>query len=283
MHHLVADSWSVGVLRRELAALYDAFRARRPSPLPPLAVQYAEYAAWQRTADFGPGLAFWREHLAGAPTNLSLPFDRAPTPATGYAGDTLTAPLPPDLVDGLELLARAESTSLLAGLLAVFGRLLGPPELVVGTVFSGRVRPELADLIGHFANHAALRLDLSGRPSFRSALRRIRDVLLDAYGHQETPYELVVRELGVEAPAGRPPLVQAACYLADERGDPDPVRQLFAPRSSWDMSCAVVLRDDGPRCHWEYRTELFDQDTIRRIHDDFAALLAVAVCRPDRP
>jgi amino acid adenylation domain-containing protein len=203
LHHLVADGWSLGVLVRELVALYRARTEGAPSALPPLPVQYADYARWMRDrlegGDLEGQVEHWRRRLAGAPPHLDLPLDRPRPPVQSGRGGRTGRRLPPDLSTRLRGLARAAEATpfmvFLAALGLVLGRWSGQPEVVVGSPVAGRVRRELEGLVGLFLNHLALRLDLSGDPSFGELLARARRAALEAFEHQEAPFERVLEAL----------------------------------------------------------------------------------------
>ncbi|HEX8321344.1 amino acid adenylation domain-containing protein, partial [Longimicrobium sp.] len=195
MHHIVSDGWSLGVLFRELSALYAAYREGRGSPLPELGVQYADYAVWQREQLAGEvldrQLAYWKERMAGAPELLELPTDHPRPPVQTHRGATVPVELSLELLERLQALGRSEGATLYMVALAAFqvllGKYAGSEDVVVGSPIAGRGRDEVEGLIGFFVNTLVLRTDLSGDPSFREVLRRVREVTLGAYEHQEVP------------------------------------------------------------------------------------------------
>lgn len=298
LHHLVTDAWSEGLMRRDLAQLYQAFAEDTPPALASPPLRYTDYAWWQRDrlsrGELSADLAYWRDSLARAPDMIPLPFDHPPRPDSGYRGDTFAGDVPAGVLDRLGDLARADHASLFMALATVFGQQLagyaGREAVILGTVLAGRTRPELAEVAGYFGNTVALRLDLSspdpsGPVAFRGLLQRARDVTLRAYSHQEAPFELVRDAAGVPDGRGRPALVQALCLLADEPpAGPGPewpgiqasYDQVFARSASADLALTVVP-GPVPRCLWEYRSELFEPGTIRRVHADFTRLLCAAV------
>ncbi|HEU4457154.1 MAG TPA: condensation domain-containing protein, partial [Longimicrobium sp.] len=196
VHHVATDGWSMEVLMRELSTLYAAFADGRPSPLEELAVQYGDYAAWQRAHLRGEALEaqldYWRRHLEGAPPLLELPTDR-PRSAGASRGETVSFALPAGTVEGLRALGRREGATLfmtlLAGVQALLGRLAGTEDVVVGVPIAGRSREETQGLIGFFVNSLAVRASLAGAPSFTTLLRRVREAALGAYAHQDLPFE----------------------------------------------------------------------------------------------
>jgi amino acid adenylation domain-containing protein len=218
LHHIVGDGWSVAIFLRELAALQAAFAAGEPSPLPELALQYADFARWQRgwldDAALAAPLAFWRQALAGAPPRLALPLDR-PRPATqSFRGARLAVPIPAPLAAALRGVARQAGATLFMALLAAFDVLLwrwsGESDLVVGVPVANRDRVEIEGLIGCFVNTLALRVELSGDPTLEQVLARVRQASLDAFAHQEMPFEKLVEALAPQRDPSAPPLFQVA-------------------------------------------------------------------------
>src|SRR5262249_24180342 len=213
LHHVISDGWSLGVLIREVSALYQAFHAGEGSPLPPPAIQYADYAAWQRAWLHGEVLQaeldHWSARLAGLP-ELELPADRPAPPAQSGRGGRRTATLAPAQLEGVRALGRQEGATPYMTLLAAFQVLLhrysGQEDFALGTPIAGRTRPELEGLIGCFVNTLVLRADLAGEPSFRALVRRVRRVAIEAYGHQELPYEKLVEAVQPQRGARRTPL-----------------------------------------------------------------------------
>ncbi|HZI03336.1 MAG TPA: condensation domain-containing protein, partial [Archangium sp.] len=203
MHHIVSDGWSMGILIREVGALYEAFSSGKPSPLPALTLQYADYAAWQRGWLQGEALesqlAYWRQQLAQAPKVLELPTDKPRPPVQSYRGATLTRLMPRTVSDALTALCQREGVTpfmaLLAGFQSLLSRYSGQTDVVVGTDIAGRTHADTEGLIGFFINQLVMRGDLSGDPTFRELLGRVRQVALGAYAHQDVPFEKLVEEL----------------------------------------------------------------------------------------
>ncbi|RIK37175.1 MAG: non-ribosomal peptide synthetase, partial [Chloroflexi bacterium] len=220
MHHIVSDGWSMQVFARELAELYAAFAAGRPSPLAELPIQYADFALWQRERlegeVLGRQLAYWQQQLAGL-AGLELPTDRPRPPVASFRGDQLDVRLAPALVGGLKRLSAQAGTTLFMTLLAAFTTLLqrytGQADIVVGAPIAGRNRAELEPLIGFFVNTLVLRIDQAGNPRFRQLLERVRAVTLAAYAHEEVPFEKLVEELQPVRDLSRNPLCQVAFQL----------------------------------------------------------------------
>jgi amino acid adenylation domain-containing protein len=299
LHHAAGDVWSMGVLVRELSALYDAFRAGGPTPLPELPTQYADYALWQRRRLSGEVLErqvdFWRAQLDGAPALLELPTDRPRPAVQGSAGATLTLRLPAELAAGLRALAQREEATLFMVMLAAFQALLarysGQSDVVVGSPVAGRTRKEVEGLVGLFVNTLALRTDLSGDPTFRGLVAQVRDRTLGAYEHQEVPFEKVVEALGTERSLAYAPVFQTVFALQNAPGGggaPGGVRFEGLARedgeatAKFDLALHAVERAQGIRLELIYRTELFDAETAQRLLEHYRALLQQAVAHPER-
>ncbi|HLL47749.1 MAG TPA: condensation domain-containing protein, partial [Longimicrobiaceae bacterium] len=226
MHHVVSDEWSLGVLFGELSALYAAYREGRPSSLPELPVQYADYAVWQRAHLSGETLdrqlAYWRERLADAPALLELPTDRPRPPVPANRGTHESVDLPGELLARLRALGRREGATLYMTLLSavqvLLSRYAGSDDVVVGSPIAGRTRGETEGLIGFFVNTLVLRTDLSGDPGFREVLGRVREATLGAYEHQELPFEKLVAELQPERSLGHTPLFQVMFSVVKQAG-----------------------------------------------------------------
>ncbi|HEU4880656.1 MAG TPA: condensation domain-containing protein, partial [Longimicrobium sp.] len=280
MHHIVSDGWSTGVLSREFSALYEAYREGRESPLPELAVQYADYAVWQREQLAGEELerqlAYWKERLAGAPELLELPADHPRPPVQTYRGATVPVELSPELLERLQALARGEGASLYAVLLAAFqvlvSRYSGSEDVVVGSPMAGRTRKEVEGLIGFFVNTLVLRTDLSGDPSFREVLGRVREVTLGAYEHQEVPFEKLVAELQPERSLSHSPLFQVMFTLEDVGGEAGALSGLKVGGvgeameiAKFDLSLTLAATPRGLRGGLNYSTDLFERGTVERM------------------
>ncbi|HEX2162797.1 MAG TPA: condensation domain-containing protein, partial [Thermoanaerobaculia bacterium] len=298
LHHTVFDGWSGGLLVRELAALYPAFRRGERSPLPPLPVQYADYAAWQRRWLAGEvldeQLGYWRRQLAGAPERLELPTDRPAPPVPSSRGGKEVFRLDADLAGRLAGLARAEGATLfmvlLAGWKALLARYSGQDDVVVGTPIAGRNRPEVEGLIGFFVNTLALRSRVP-EGGLRALLAEVRRVTLEAYGHQDLPFEKLVEELRPSRDLSLPPLFRVLFVLQNQ-----PMPELTAegltfrfqvPRTGsamFDLTLSMREAADGTLTgSLSYRHDLFDAATVRRILRHFERLLAAGAAEPDRP
>ncbi|HSU17608.1 non-ribosomal peptide synthetase [Longimicrobium sp.] len=300
LHHIATDAWSGGIILRELEALYDAFRRGQPSPLPPLPMRYAEFAARQRQWLSGPALErqleFWRARLAGAPALLELPADRPRPAVQDTAGALLPFVLPADAATLARAAARREGATLFMVLLAAFQALLhrwtGEEDVVVGTPIANRARPELEGLAGFFGNTLALRGDLSGDPTFAALLRRVRDATLDAYAHPDVPFEKLVDALKVPRSLSHAPLFQVMLTVQNTpAGDGDALgearlrpRRVETATSRFDLTLILFEAEDGRIRGWaEYATALFDESTIERLTRHLGTLLREAAASPGIP
>src|SRR6185369_4402792 len=295
MHHIISDGWSLEVLFRELAVLYNAFSAGQPAPLADLSVQYADYAAWQQQYLQGEvlerELAYWKGQLEGAPAVLELPTDRPHPAVRSYEGTSEKFSLPAELSGKLKALSHDEGVTLFMTLLAAFqvflARYSGQQDIVVGTPIAGRTRAEEEVLIGLFVNTLALRVDLSGEPTFREVLARVRETCLGAYAHQEIPFEKLVQELRPERSLRHSPLFQVFFQLNAPR-ESLALSGLNSKRfkaqnetAKFDLTLVLNETADGLAGSLEYSTDLFDPATASRIIANFSTLLSAAVAAPD--
>jgi amino acid adenylation domain-containing protein len=295
-HHIVTDGWSLSILVRELAGFYAAFAAGEAPALPPPPLQYADFAVWQREALAGSEqVSYWRTRLAGAPPLLELPADR-PRPATpDHRGDWRSVTLEPQLVAALRVLARAHGASLFMTLAAAFqlqlGRLAGVEDVSVGLPAAGRRTVELERVLGFFVNTLVLRTDLSGAPTFGELLARVRDGALDAYAHQDVPFEKVLDELQPPREPGRTPLFQVFLNYLNQPPAAARAGELVmeavgstAVVAKFDLSLYVVDEpgeSGGLRLDWVYAAELFDGARIEEMARQLAHLLRQAAAQPD--
>ncbi|MDP9122204.1 MAG: condensation domain-containing protein, partial [Acidobacteriota bacterium] len=299
LHHIVSDGWSLGVLAREVTALYTAFSSGQPSPLAELPVQYADFAAWQRSWLSGGvlegELAYWRERLSGAPPVLELPTDRPRPAVQSFQGAVCGRSLSPVLSGALLALSRREGATpfmaLLATLGALLSRLTGQADLTVGTAVAGRNRLEIEGLIGFFVNTLVLRPDLSGNPGLTELLVRVRRETLAAHAHQNLPFEKLVEELAPERSLAYTPLFQVMLVLQNAaRGElalPGlRLAPLELPESMARFDLTLTLAEEGGGellAALEYNSDLFDGTTAERLLGHFERLLAAAVEAPERP
>jgi amino acid adenylation domain-containing protein len=298
LHHTVSDAWSMGVMMQELATLYAAFSLRRPSPLPCLPIQYADFAAWQRWWLTGEVLerqiSWWRERLAGAPARLDLPSDRPRPAVQTFHGARLAWHLPPSESAALERLGRQQSATpfmvLLGAFAAVLSRSSGQETIVVGAPHANRSRIETESLIGDFANTLALRLDLGDDPAGGALLARAREATLGAHAHQDLPFEKLVEELRPERSLAHSPIFQVMLNLQNT-----PVRRFELPgltletlavegiTAKYELTLELTPGADGLTGVWEHNTGLFDEVTVRRLAGHFQTLLAGLVASPELP
>ena len=295
-HHIAADGWSMGILFQEIADLYEAFAAGKPSPLPELRIQYGDYAIWQHRWLHGEALekelSYWRTQLKGAPPVLELPTDRPRRQVRSFQGSHHLVSLSESLTTDVKRICRQEGVTLFMVLLAAFqislSRHAGHEDIVVGTDVANRTRLETEGLIGFFVNLLVLRTNLSGNPTFREVLRRVREMALGAYAHQQMPFEKLVEELQPERSLNRNPLVQVLFVLQNA-----PVQSLELPgltvkpvdiktgTSKFDL--ALFVREAGPKLvgTWVYNTELFDAASVINMARQYEILLGNLLAQPD--
>jgi amino acid adenylation domain-containing protein len=294
VHHAICDGISMyQVLPAELQALHDAFSRGHPSPLPPLPVQYGDFAAWQVEQVARPEVqaqrAYWREQLAGLP-EVELPVDRPRPAMPGFRGASLPLAIPSPVVERLRAAGGREGATLFMAVLAAFDLLLhsygGQEDVAVGTVISSRKRPELEGLLGYFLNPVVVRTDLSGGPTFRELLRRVRAVTLATFAHDDVPFEQVVSDVAPQRDSSRNPLFQVLMTLEPPVRRPAPgwdASQISGGigSSKFDLHVALEERAEGLRGHLVYDTDLFEPETARRMAGRFLALLEAAAADPD--
>jgi amino acid adenylation domain-containing protein len=297
MHHIVSDGWSLGVLTRELAALYEAFRRGRPSPLPEPELQYADYALWQRGWLQGEALeaqlAYWREKLSDAPAALELPTDRPRPPTASFRGASVRFAIPSGISNALSELARREGATLFMVLLAAFQTVLsrwsGQDDVVVGSPIAGRTHSRTENLIGFFVNTLALRTDLSGDPSFAELVRRVKETALGAYAHQDLPFEKLVAELAPVRDLSRQPVFQAMFTLQNTPQTRVELEGLTLTNldsegvpAKFDLKLSVSEPVEGLAASLDYAADLFEAATIQRMAEAFQRVLEQAVLEPQR-
>ncbi len=298
LHHIIFDGWSWGIFWRDLLALYNATREGRPSPLPPVALQYGDFAVWQQEHLAGGALErqteYWKERLRGAPTLIGLPTDRPRPAEQTYRGDSFDFTVPEEISARVAALAQREGATLFMALLAVLasllGRYSGEDDVVIGSPIASRTRPELEGVVGLFANTLAIRAELAGEPSFRALLRRVRDAVFEDYANQDLPFEKIVEELRGERSLSYNPVYQVLFVLHNFPrvhggfgGLEIHPLEMAHRKSKLDLALSMMEDGGAIRGGWEYSTELFDRDTIVRLTDHFVVLLAAAVAEPDRP
>ncbi len=298
-HHIVSDGWSMGILLREFDQLYAAFSSGRPSPLPELTLQYGDFARRQRDELRGEKLEalieFWRRKLADAPPTIELPTDRPRPKLQTFNGETQLFRVPKPVAQQLAELGRKSGVTTFMTLLAAFEVLLarwtGRTDIVLGTPIANRNRAEIEPLIGFFVNTLVLRTDLSGDPTFRELLQRVREVTLEAYAHQDLPFEKLVEELQPERDPAHTPVIQVlfalqnlptmANGMAGDPGDSDEPT-VIAGNARFDMSLFMAEVDNGLVGELEYNRDLFDTATITRLIARFQRALAALASEPEQ-
>ena len=296
-HHIASDAWSTRIFLEEVSTLYEAFAAGRPSPLSELSIQYADYALWQRNKLQGPflekQLSYWKRQLAGSPPLLQLPTDRPRPHLQTSRGAKQSLQLSRTLVEALKPLIHREGATLFMAMLAVFQVLLhrysGQDDILVASPIAGRNRKQIEPLIGFFVNMLVLRTDLSGDPSFLELLKRVREMTLEAYDHQDLPFEKLVEEVHPERSLSHSPLFQVS--LAFQNTDLQILQlsgltiepmEIDTGTAKLDLLLSVVQQDHGLRLRVEYNTDLFDDDTIIRLLGHFQVLVEEVVKNPAR-
>ena len=296
MHHIVSDGWSMGVLIKEVGALYRAFIEDQPSPLAELPVQYADFAVWQHRwlvgEVFETHLRYWRRQLGGELPVLNLPTDKPRPEVQSFCGSSQSLQLPVRLAQALNTLSKREGVTLFMLLLAAFKALLSryteQSDIVIGSPIANRNRVELEGLIGFFVNTLALRTDLSGNPPFRALLGRVRAVALEAYAHQDMPFEQLVEQLQPERTMSRNPLFQVMFQMENTPREDLPLPGLvLSPvevervTTQFDLSFDVMENDEGLVVVAEYSTDLFNSSTISSMLRRWQILLEAVVANPE--
>ena len=296
MHHIIFDGWSMGVLFRELSELYQAYGLGKPSPLPELAVQYADYSIWQRQwlqgEELDRQLSYWRKQLDGI-SPLQLPTDRVRPPVQSYQGSSQALDISVQLSEAIKSLSQRENVTLFMTLLAAFQLLLsrycGQDDIAVGTPIAGRTRQEIERLIGFFVNTLVLRADLSANPTFTELLRQVRETTLDAYTHQDLPFEKLVEELHPERTPSYSPLFQVMFAFQNNADQPlklegltiQPIRTASGV-AKFDLTLTLSEKNGTLGGSLNYNTDLFDASTIERMLGHFRNLLEGIVANPEQ-
>jgi putative pyridoxal-dependent aspartate 1-decarboxylase len=305
MHHMVADGWSVGVFMQELMTLYTAFSQNQPSPLTDLTIHYADFTVWQQERFTGPHLdkqlAYWKQQLQGDLPRLELAIDPSQSPQPGFKGAKHCFEFDPTVTTSIQQLSQRQNTTLFMVLLAAFNVLLyrysGQDDIILGSAIANRNQPELERLLGCFVNLIPLRTNLQGDPSFSELLQRVRDLTLDAYTHQNLPFEKLVEALQPDRDLNRHPLFQTMFVLQNS-----PAPSYSSPNLTWslleldggmamfDMFLAMI-EDKQPtspnfgclRGVLEYNTDRFTAETIAQFTRHFQTLIQAVVANPDQP
>ncbi|MDM8560647.1 non-ribosomal peptide synthase/polyketide synthase [Candidatus Parabeggiatoa sp. HSG14] len=297
MHHIISDGWSIGLFIEELSSLYNAFSQGKPSPLSPLPIQYVDFAHWQRQWLAGDiletQLNYWQKQMAMTPALLELPTDKPRPSVQSFQGATERLQLSPELTEQLKTLSLKTETTLFMTLLSAFATLLsrytGSDDIVIGSPIANRIHSQTESLIGFFVNTLVLRTDLQGNPSFSDLLQRVRQVALDAYAHQDIPFEQLVEVLQPERSLSHAPLFQVMFALQNA-----PMGRLTLSGLTWrpvdikvdiakfDLSLFMFESEQGLQGHIEYNTDLFEHATITRIIGHFQTLLNGIVTNPEQ-
>ena len=298
MPHIVCDHSSIQLFAGEVAAVYDAFSNGRPSPFAELAIQYADYSSWEREwlqgEVYETELAYWRKQLDGCQPVLQLPTDRPRPPIKTYGGTQMLFSLPDDLAQAVQLLAQREKCTVFITLLAAFKALLyrytGQEDMIVGTAIAGRTHGGIERLIGNFGTPLALRTRPTGAMTFLELLKQVRRVALDAYTHQDLPFDRLVEELQPEHDPSYYPLIQVG-FVVHTAPPQDSVAvgnlnmeivNSHSGRSIFDLTVRMHHTPQGMVGSFEYNTDLFDASTISRMIEDFRTLLSGIVADPEQ-
>lgn len=296
IHHIAADGWSLQVLMRELDNFYAAFSQNEGPALPPLPIQYADYAVWQREWFKGPvleeQLSYWKNHLAGIPDLLELPIARPRPAVPNYEGAQHHFEIGPETSELLKQWSRKEQVTLFMTLLAAFHVLLHrynrQQDIVTGTPAAGRSLAETESLIGFFVNTLVLRTRASGSLNFREFLMHVRDITLAAHSHQDLPFEKLVEALRPDRTFDHTPLFQVMFSLQNQKalqwrlpGLDSQVEDMALAEVKFDLSFSLEEHAQGLRATIFYRKDLFEASAIQRLADHYRVLLAAAISHPD--
>lgn len=298
IHHVVSDGWSCSIFFRELAALYAACCKGEKADLPSLPIQYADFAVWQRKCLQGETLKkqvdYWKRQLESAPPVLELPLDHARPTVQTYRGATHPIAIPADLTEKLKELSQREGSTLFMTLLAAFkvliSRYTGQRDILIGSPIANRTRREIESLIGCFVNTIVLRSNLGADPGFRELLQQVRRVTLDAYAHQDLPFEKLVDELQPVRDRSYAPLFQMMFILQNTQKLPENFGDLTATFSEigtsttkFDFSLCLAEAAGGLEGYFEYATDLFEPTTVERVAQHFKTLLRSIIANPNEP
>lgn len=297
LHHIACDAWSVGIIAREVSAIYAARLEGRSHSLPSLRLQYVDFTEWQTRQMKGPArqelMGYWREMLAGIPSCINLPTDRPRPPIQDYRGSNVAFDLPADTIPSIDALARKAGATPFAVLLAAFAALLnrytGDDQVVIGTPVANRNLSDLEQVVGFFTNTLVFRPDLSGEPSLEALVSRVGAETRQALAHQDLPFEIVVEELRPDRDTAHSPVFQVMFIYWD--GDDDAIwtfpecEIVAAPGDSrtakFDFTLSLVRTADVVKARLEYSTSIFDRDTVERFAAQYVALLRNALAAPE--
>ncbi|MDP6151119.1 MAG: condensation domain-containing protein, partial [Gammaproteobacteria bacterium] len=296
IHHIISDGWSLDVLQNELFSFYLGHVNGELPELEPLQLQLADYAAWQRNrvngSEFERQLDYWKNQLRGAPALLELPTDRQRPSEQSYHGTHLRRLLPAKLSKALQAIAKEQNATLFMVLLTAFkiflARYSGQDDIVVGTPIAGRQQTELEGLIGLFLNTLAMRTDVTGNPTFTELLKRVQATSLDAFAHQDIPFDRIVDALHPTRDMSHSPVYQVQFMLQNAPANGSPVEGLEFQHvefdygtSKFDLTLATAETEDGLAAEIEYCTDLFDEQSIERMLEHFEILLQGITANPE--
>ncbi len=297
MHHIISDGWSIGVLIRDWSQLYSAYAKDQEPQLPELQIQYTDYAAWQRNWLRGETLdhqlGYWTKKLTGMPELLELPTDYSRPAVMSYQGKHLKCTLSDELTQGIKQLSLQHGTTVFMALLATFKVLLyrysGQTDLAIGSSIANRTQPQTEDLIGFFVNTLVLRTNIKGDHSFLELLKQVRQTSFEAYSHQDIPFEYLVEQINPSRSMSHSPLFQVMFVLQNA---PEEALELSGLKTSvmvpenttakFDLTLSVAERGDLFVCDWEYCTDLFRSDTVKRMTEHFRILLEGIINIPEQ-
>jgi amino acid adenylation domain-containing protein len=298
IHHIATDGWSFGVVTRELGVLYNALVQNRPSPLPPLPIQYVDFALWQRRWFTGEALEqqlqFWRDRLTDVPTVLQLPADQPRPPVHTLHGAIVSHRFSAELTRQLKRLSQQHGTTLFMTMLAAFAiimnRYTGLERFIIGSPIANRHHQALESLIGFFVNTLALPVDFTEVPTFQELLQQVRQTALDAYAHQDLPFERLVGALNLERDMSRHPLFQVMLVVQNAPMEPLALTGLsltpvdFGIQSvRFDLEVHLWEQDDALACHMIYYRDIFEEATVRRMLAHFDKVLSAVVADAGQP
>jgi acyl carrier protein len=298
MHHIVSDAWSIAVLAREVCTLYEAINEGKIPLLPELKIQYADYACWQRRYlrddVLEKHLQYWKRQLDGKLPVIDLPGDHPRPAVSSYRGAAKSISLPAELCESLKALCRREGATLFMVALAAFETLLhkytAQDDIIVGTSGLNRNRVEIEPLIGFFVNMLPMRTNLSGNPRFRQLLMRVKNVALGAYTHQDLPFEKLVEEIQPERKLRQTPLFNIVFGVQNAPKEEARLNGLRISRiaagqesAKFDLMLWITEGAETMVANWTYSTDLFEEETIIRMHGHFETLLFSIVAWPDAP
>jgi len=294
-HHIITDGWSQGIFNHELMLLYEAFNKGETSPLPELPLQYADFALWQRKwlgKTFENQLAYWKQQLAGIPDELALPKDHPRPPRQTFAAEVCNASLSQEQTAALKRLSRTEQATQFMTLLAIFALLLqrysGQNDIVLGSPIANRQEEQFEQLIGFFVNSLVLRIRINPAQTFRDLLTEVRKLALDAYRHQDLPFERLVEELSPQRSLNKTPLYQAMFSFQNAPGQPPALHGLEVHSlrgeshlTHFDLEVQAVEHEGRINLFWFYNRDLFERWRIEQLARHWSRLATTLVATPD--